>query len=324
MNKSLIQLLCFCLLNVLPFQHAMAQNKIHVTGELKALKTDSYTPPRVRGVWQYTIAFMAEDGAVVKPGQPVLMFKTDAIQTKLVNAKGKLAIKQSEITNKKVNRTESYEKKSIFIEEKKMILDKARRKAELPQSLLAKNEYQENQLNAALATKEYQAALMDLKLAKQKAQTEEKILKAEIIKLKADISQYSSAISSMRMFSTSEGIVIHKSAWNGNKFAIGDSVWGGQRVIEVASLSQIIAKLEIPENKIKHVTTNQLVTVKLDSLPDKEFKGSIKSLSQVVRIKSKNQPSKLLEAIVYFDTVDTEVMRPGMRLSADIKTGDMR
>jgi len=324
MNKSLIQLLCFCLLNVLPFQQAMAQNKIHVTGELKALKTDSYTPPRVRGVWQYTIAFMAEDGAVVKPGQPVLMFKTDAIQTKLVNAKGKLAIKQSEITNKKVNRTESYEKKSIFIEEKKMILDKARRKAELPQSLLAKNEYQENQLNAALATKEYQAALMDLKLAKQKAQTEEKILKAEIIKLKADISQYSSAISSMRMFSTSEGIVIHKSGWNGNKFAIGDSVWGGQRVIEVASLSQIIAKLEIPENKIKHVTTNQLVTVKLDSLPDKEFKGSIKSLSQVVRIKSKNQPSKILEAIVYFDTVDTEVMRPGMRLSADIKTGDMR
>ena len=64
----------------------MAYSEITVTGELEALKTDGYSPPRVKGIWQYTISYMAEDGSIVKPGMPVLMFKTDAIQTKLVDA----------------------------------------------------------------------------------------------------------------------------------------------------------------------------------------------------------------------------------------------
>ena len=54
---------------------ASADKSIQVAGELKALKTDSFTPPRVKGIWQYTISFMAEDGSVVKEGMPVLMFK---------------------------------------------------------------------------------------------------------------------------------------------------------------------------------------------------------------------------------------------------------
>ncbi len=319
MNKT--NLLSILLLLILASQVA-ASDSIEVTGELKALKTDSYTPPRVRGIWQYTISYMAEDGAVIKTGMPVLMFKTDAIQTKLVNAKGKLGIKQSEIKNNKVNKTENFEKKAIIIEEKKMELDKATRKSELPNSLLAQNDYKENQLKHKLAKKDYQASKLDLQLEKQKAVTEEEILNAEITKLKAEITEYSSSISSMKMFAQSEGIVIHKSGWDNNKFATGDAVWGGRRVIEVANLSQIIAKLEITENNIKHIKQGQSVKVKLDALPDKEFNGTIESIAKVVRIKSKNQPSKILEAIVYIENVDTEIMRPGMRLSAVIQTSE--
>lgn len=320
--KSLKFLLILSLFFVNTLQFVSASVK--VSGELKALKTDAFNPPRVKGVWQYTISYMAEDGSVVKPGMPVLMFKTDAIQTKLINSKGKLSIKKSEVANNKVNQRELFEKKSLLIEEKKMELEKAARKAELPNNLIAKNEYLENQLNHELAKKAYQGAQLDFNLTKQKAQTEKEILEAEIKKLDAEIAEYTHSISSMKMFAKSEGIVIHKSGWDNNKFALGDTVWGGRRVIEVANLSKIIAKLEISENNIKHIQKGQKVTVKLDSLPDKEFTGIIASIDQVVRIKSKNQPSKILEATVDIDQVDTEIMRPGMRLTAVIDTGELR
>lgn len=99
-----------------------SETSISVTGELQALKTDSYSPPRVRGIWQYTIAFMAEDGSVVKQGMPVLMFKTDAIQTKLIDAQGQLGIKQSTLKNQSVNNIETFENKKIIIEEKRWSL----------------------------------------------------------------------------------------------------------------------------------------------------------------------------------------------------------
>ena len=116
MNR--IQLLLILTFALLPPQTAVSQ--ISASGELQALKTDGYTPPRVKGIWQYTIAFMAEDGSVVSPGKPVLMFKTDAIQSKLIESQGKLSIKLSELKNMDVGRVEIFEKKSLVIEEKKM------------------------------------------------------------------------------------------------------------------------------------------------------------------------------------------------------------
>lgn len=300
-----------------------SQPKINANGELRALRTDGYTPPRVRGIWQYTIAFMAEDGSVVKKGMPVLMFKTDAIQTKLIDAQGKLSIKKSELENKSVNNIEEFENKKINIEEKKMELEKARRKAELPQALVAQNEYFKNQLQYELAKSEYESAKLDLELGKQKSETEKQITKAEIDKLEAEIEEYTQSISSMKMFAQSDGIVIHKSGWDKNKFAVGDTVWGGQRVIEVANLEQIIARLDISESDINSVREGQNVIVRLDSLPDKEYGGHITTLSKVVKVKSKNQPGKILEATVFIDSVDTEVMRPGMRLNAVIQVTEL-
>ena len=209
-------------------------------------------------------------------------------------------------------------KKAIAIEEKKMQLEKAQRKAALPRSVLAKNDFQENQLRLELAKKQYSSSQLDYELNKQKSQTEKQILETEIKKLNGEITKFTASISSMKMFAKAEGIVMHKTNWQGEKYAVGDTIWGNRRVVEVANLNKIIAEIKIAENDIKHVKLNQKVKVKLDSLPDKEFNGSITNISKVVRIKSKNQPSKILEATVEIDNVDTEVMRPGMRLNATL------
>jgi len=307
----------FIILLIITF-NSYAENEIKISGELRALNTNNFSPPRVKKVWQYTISYMAEDGSVVKAGMPVLMFKTDTIQTNLNDAKGELDIKQSQLKNNKALDIEKFEKKLIDIEEKKMELEKAERKAELPKSVIAQNDYKENQLKFQLAQFQYDSALKDFELSKSKAKTEERIIKTEIKKLQTDIEEYTNSIKSMKMFAKSPGIVLHKTNWQGEKYTVGDSIYGNRRVVEVANLSEIIARLEITENNIKHIKTNQQVSIKLDAMPDIELKGIIKSISKVVRVKSKNQPSKILEAIVHFEKTDSEIMRPGMRLTAYI------
>ncbi len=296
--------------------------EVVVTGELKALDTSVYSPPRIKNIWQYTISFMAENGSVVQPGMPVLMFKTDTIQTKLVDAKGKLSIKKSELKNKKVNKVELFANKKLAIEEKKMALEKAKRKAQLPKSVIAKNEYQKNKLNYQLAQKDYAWAIKDEQLTRQKIKAEESILEAKINKYTNEVKGYQDAIKKMNLFALKSGVVMHQSNWSGNKFSVGDSVWNGQRVIEVADLTKIIAQLEINENQIRDIKLGQKVKIVLDALPDKEFFGTIQNIANVVRTKSKEQPAKILDATVKLDHVDAELMRPGMRLSGTITVGD--
>ncbi len=293
-------------------------SEFKASGELKALETDNYSPPKIRRIWQYTIAIMAPDGSQVNPGQPVLMFKTDQLKERLLDKQGELNIKQSELKNTQVGMVETIQNKDLAVEEKKMLLDKAQRKAELPKSVIALNEYEENQLNFELGKLEYQHALDDRRLTEEKLKTEVEILQANIAKLSAEVDELNDSIKRMRIMSKRKGIVMHKTDWNNNKFAVGDSVWGGMRVSEVADLEKIIAQLEIKENDMSRVSEGQPVKFVLDAYPDIEFTGNIESLSKVVRTKSKNQPSKILDAIVAIDDLNLEIMRPGMSIKATI------
>ena len=297
-------------------------DEIDANGELLAVETDSYSPPKIRRIWQYTIAFMAPDGSQVNPGQPVLMFKTDQLRERLMDKKGELEIKQSELKNAKVAEVETLQDKSLAIEEKKMLLDKAMRKAELPKSVVALNEYEENQLKHELAKLQYKHALTDMQLTKEKLQTEEDILNARITKLDAEVAELQGSIKSMRIMSKRKGIVMHQTDHAKNKYAVGDSVWGGARVTQVADLEHITAKLEIKENDMSKVAEGQRVKFTMDAYPDLSFEGEIKSLSKVVRTKSKFQPSKILDAEVAIKATDLEIMRPGMSIKAKILTGD--
>lgn len=287
-------------------------------GELKAVETDSYSPPKVRRIWQYTIAFMAPDGSQVNPGQPVLMFKTDQLKERLMDKQGELNVKQSELKNTEVGKVETLQNKDLAVEEKKMLLDKAKRIAALPKSVIAQNDYQENQLNHELAKLEYQHAIDDRRLNEDKLITEIQILDANIAKLAAEVEELNNSIKSMRIMSKRKGIVMHKTDHSNNKYAVGDSVWGGARVTEVADLDQIIAQLEIKENDMSRVAVGQQVKFILDAYPDMEFNGKIESLSKVVRTKSKNQPSKILDAEVTIDNLNLEIMRPGMSIKATV------
>lgn len=296
-------------------------DSVKANGELLAVETDSYSPPKIHRIWQYTIAFMAPDGSQVDPGQPVLMFKTDQLQERLMDKSGELSVKQSELKQAKVSEIETLQNKKLAIEEKKMLLDKAIRKADLPKSVIALNEYEENQLKYELAKLEYQHALEDMKLTKEKLKTEEDILNAKIVKLDAEVKELNNSIQSMKIMSKRKGIVMHQTDHSKNKYAVGDSVWGGARVTQVADLENITATLEIKENDLSKVKEGQKVTFTMDAYPDLEFTGRIATLSKVVRIKSKFQPSKILDAKIAIDETDLEIMRPGMSIKANIHTG---
>ncbi|KAA3640798.1 MAG: HlyD family efflux transporter periplasmic adaptor subunit [Proteobacteria bacterium] len=297
--------------------HACAE-KITTSGELVAVEKDSYSPPSIRSIWRYTIAFMADDGSLVNPGQPVLMFKTEELQERLMDKQGELKIKQSELLSKQSSKVEELADKALAIEEMKKNLDKARRKAELPKSVIALNDYKENQLNYDLAQLQYQHALDDLQLAEQKIDTEIDILNANITKLKAEVKEAEESIASMRVMAKRRGIIMHQTDHNNNKYAIGDQVWGGARVVEVADMDNIIAQLEIKENDLSRVKKGQQVIFNMDAYPDIEFTGIIEELSKVVRVKSQNQPSKILDAKVIIDNPDNDIMRPNMSIKAQI------
>ncbi len=295
-----------------------APASIKVSGEIAAAQSDAISPPQLPNIWRYTIAYMAPDGQKAFPGMPVLKFDTKEIQDNLIEKKAQLASKESELNRLKVLNTEQIEELQLTQEENLAEEKKAQQKAALPAELIARKDYQKHQLNAKLAELSVQRSRLDLEGQKAVLANEQKILESEIKRLRDEIEQLQTNISRMEFSASRQGVVIHKSHWNGNKFDVGDSVWGGRRIMEVADLNALVVELEIPERDLSQVAPGQAVKFRLDAVPDRQFEGIVTEVGKVVRTRSADQPAMVVDATATIESADPKLMRPGMRITAEI------
>jgi len=291
---------------------------ITVTGELQSANSAFFGPPAIPDVWNYTIAFMAPDGAPVEEGRPVLRFDTQDLMTRLRDKSNELNEKQKELERTRIVAREVIADLSLQVEEAEADLDKARLKSEIPENLLAAREFRENQLLLERARLEF--ALRQEELAKEKAvqATEVKILEREVAVLQGEVDRFRASIDSMTLTAPRRGVVIHVRDRRNNKLAVGDNVWGGRRVIEFPDMEQLEAEVEIPERESARVRVGQAVRFTLDAAPDRVFLGEITELASVIHTRSTNQPDKVFDATVRLADPDPELMRPGMNVSAEI------
>lgn len=295
---------------------------VKVTGELQSANSYFFGPPAIPDMWNYTIAFMAPDGAAVGEGRPVLRFDTQELLTKLRDKNNALNEKQKELEKARILAREQLAELRLRVEEAKAALDKARLKADIPENLLAAREYRENQLLLDAAELEY--ALRKEELAREEVvqATEVKILEREVGVLQVEADLLGASIDSMTIKAPGEGVVIHVRDRRNNKMAVGDNVWGGRRVIEFPDLSKLEAHIEIPERESARVSRGQRVRFTLDAAPEREFFGEIVELASVIHTRSINQPDKVFDAKVVLFEPDVELMRPGMSINAEILVGE--
>jgi HlyD family secretion protein len=294
---------------------------VKVTGELKSANSRYFGPPAVPDIWNYTISYMAPDGAEVEPGTPVLRFDAQELMTKVRDKRNTLNEKQKELEKQVIIGREQIAELKLNVEEARAALDKAKLKADIPAELLAKRDYRENQLLLEMARVTLSLRQEELSKEERIQQTEETILEREIAVLQAEVDQLEGSVASMTIVAPDRGVVIHATDRHNNKQAVGDNVWMGRRVIEFPDLRQLEVHLEIPERESALVAIGQPVHFNLDAAPDRTFRGEITQLASVVHTRSVSQPAKVFDATVTLDNPDPELMRPGMSVNAEILVG---
>ena len=194
-------------------------------------------------------------------------------------------------------------------------------KADIPAELLANSDYRENQYVLELAKIDY--ALRQQEVIKDEViqGNEVEILEREVSVLQAEVAVLQGSIDSMTVKAPGNGVVIHAIDRRQGKLAVGDTVWMGRRILEFPDLTQLQAHLEIPERESARIRIGQTVRFSLDAVPDRQFFGKIVELASVIHTRSINQPEKVFDATVVLNNPDTELMRPGMSVKAEILLG---
>jgi HlyD family secretion protein len=292
---------------------------VEVTGTLRAVESSSLGPPQVPDLWQFKIAMMADEGEEVKEGQPILAFDASELQQRLQSKQADLDAATTELEKKRVDIEAAVANDTLALAEVEAKLRRARLLAERPSDLYSNLDLEKAKLDLELAKLEVELVRRRIEATRRAGAEELGVIETNLAQVVSQARQIEDAIGRMTRTAPRDGIVIHVTNWRNEKKKVGDSCWVAEQVLEIPDLRRMEADSEVEEARAGRVREGQKVALRLDAHPDREYRGTVQSISRAVQEKSWRNPLKVVHLRLSLDETDPERMRPGMRFRGEIE-----
>ncbi len=298
---------------------------LELRGEVKAAISVTITAPYEAGDLQ--ILKVTPTGAQVKKGDVIVEFDT-------TNPKQKLAQDQSEL--KSANGEVEQARAQSRLKEEQDLTDvmKARFDVESAKLDASKQEI--------LSKIDGEEALLKLADAEQRLKEAEAKLRADKTSDVADVAgklqkhdeaefsvrQTQRALSVLELKAPTDGVVTVLNNWRasgffggGAPFKQGDRAWPGAAIAELPDLSTLRVTARVDETERGQIQVRQPLTIRIDAIPDREFSGSIATITTTASVDfTAGWPFPRDFAVqIAIDNPDSR-LRPGMQANLRIAT----
>ena len=160
-----------------------------------------------------------------------------------------------------------------------------------------------------------------------KATLDEAILLLERQQANNKIGQVERALTSLKLVSPASGIIVYTNPdffFGGFSIQAGRTVWIGQTLFNLVNPDKMEAKCYVLEKDAGELKKDQTVTVSLDPFPGVTFTGKVKSIDNLARPIDRDSPVKYFQTVVSLDKNDVNLMKPGVKLKAEISATSMQ
>jgi len=300
--------------------------KIMANGELQSAESVAIAVPSVP-VQRLRIASVIPDGTHVNKGDVLVEFDPAELDLKVMEHRNDL-----EIALQKISRGEmaSASEKTDVMKDKKIAeleLEKINEFLPKDEQIYARRQIIEGQLDKDYTEKKIVFADARLQLKGKVYSLDEAILMLERGQADTRINQAQSALASLKLLAPASGIVVYNDPgffFGGYTLMPGRVVWIGMMLFNLVNPEKMEAKCFVLEKDAGELRADQAVKVKLDPFPGVEFTGKVKSIDKVARSIDRDSPVKYFQTVVTMDRVDQALMKPGVKLKAEIMAGELK
>lgn len=313
-----ISVLALALLAGTPVAHAAT---LRVDGEVYAQRSAQLVPPAVDRLWQFNLTQLAPDGSTVKKGDIVVAFDTNELVRQLAEKQSLLQEKKRELENLTLDVAERERSQRLATAEAEAERDKAARKTQQPRELIAALEYDKlvedrrrTERLAVLAQRAERAA------AEQRRQ-ELRLVTAELQQAQADVTRLQTSIAALTLAAPRDGVIMHKSNWNGEKFDVGSQVWKGMSVAEIPDTGTLAVRAQLPERELTRVKVGAPARIVIEGGAGSALNGRVTAIGRTVRSKSRVQPIPVLDVEIKLDNPRAK-LKPGQPVRVELSVAD--
>lgn len=300
--------------------------RISANGELQSSESLSIAVPFVP-VERLKIADVVNDGRHVSKGDVLVEFDETDLDLQMLEHRSSL-----EMANQKISKGElaiGTEKTDISKDKKIAELELQKINEFLPkdEQIYTRRQIIEGQLDKDFTEKKLVFADARLTLKGKVYTLDEAILLLERQQANTKIGQVERALTSLKLVSPASGIIVYANPdffFGGFSIQPGRTVWIGQALFSLVNPDKMEAKCFVLEKDAGELRKDQPVTLTLDPFPGVEFTGKVKSIDNLARPVDRDSPVKYFQTIVALDKNDKELMKPGVKLKAQVRATDLK
>ena len=302
---------------------------VQFRGHVIAEKSVQLKAPSVTGDIQ--IIKLARTGTAVKPGDAVAQFDTSKLLDTLNTRRSDMKQAEAAIEQERA-------KGRLLEEQDRTDLLKAGYDVERAKLDVSQQESL-SQFDAA----EKKLALADAEQSLREAETKQKSDQTssqatvngkvqERAKALADVSRAEADIASMTLRAPADGVVTLLPNWRARgftresppEFRPGDQAWNGATIAELPDFSTLQVSTRIDEVDRGRIQSSQTATIRVDAVPDREFRAHIAQISALAKTEFTTwPPPRNFDVTLQLDTKDPR-LRPGMSGSGRITVDRIR
>jgi multidrug resistance efflux pump len=293
-----------------------------VEGEIASRRTVPVAPPTIPYIWQYKLAFLAPEGTMVQAGQPIAVFESTEVMTRLITLQGTLKERERALEKLQLDQAEADRAGVLAQAEAQSNADKAARKATMPKELIRRVDY-----DKLVIDRTEKAQLVKLMQAQYEAQrrarqAERAGLQSDVAQLRAQIATLVKGQAALTVLAPRRGLVLHRVGFNGDKFTIGSQVWMGLSVATLADPDQLAVNAQVPEAQAAGVQVGQAARVTVAGTRQ-TLAAHVTGLGRAFHSKSASQAAVVRDVQLEFDVPPKDV-KPGAAVQVELLPGTGR
>ena len=307
-----------------PPSSTVVPGKAPVRGNGRVVARDAVPvlPPRVHRMWRFTITWMIDEGKAVREGEPVFALDDRELRDRLEIATGKLETARKELEAAVLEEEDllaALDLERIELQGEARKLDQA---LAVPEDLRGRNELAALRVDRELVARKLE--LLDRRVATQREARDLRVglARARVADLEREVANLRRDIDRLRVRAPRAGYVAYVATWDGSRHEVGDKVWRGSRILEIADLRSLEVAASVPETAAPRVREGLPAEIRLDAAPDRVFHGRVRKVGRVFHARSSEVPERVFDVIVTIDDPDRDLLRPGMAASVEIFPGD--
>lgn len=295
------------------------EDRILLTGQVVALSAEQLAVPELQRVNSLMIAWMAEDGALVKKGDRVLEFDSSTLLSALEDKRSALANAEKELASQNAKSSLELATKSYEVELARGELAKAEIAASIPADLTPRREFQEKQLLLQTARDRLAAAEDALSAHRKTAQLEQSIKEVKRTQAARDLTQLQTSLQDLVLHAPRDGMLqISMNYSERRKYLVGDSEDPGSVIATLPDLSAMKVHAQLFDVDDGAVAAGMTADCILDAYPQKHWRGTVVKVSPAASADGRDSSRRFFAVEVSLDKKSDAMIRPGMSVRVEV------